>query len=266
MTVSTKIIKKTAKTALRENWCNAIIVCTAMILFYYVCSLIAECIEYVLLPVVAYAFLAGMFFFMFAPVLLGVIRYFWRLLFDAKDNPAVIFYYFSDKKRYARALRVTFALGIRAVIFGFFVFLPAVVTKALSQTAFYDFFHLPIPLWSFNFTYVSLFLETVAKVLFFFYLLRFFAFPFLAVADEEMEIGEAIHRGKQLSTRADINPFSLIISFLGWLLLCLLALPAIFILPYFFTALSVEFRFIVAAYNKEAEGKQSGVFPAYDAT
>lgn len=266
MTVSTKIIKKTAKTALKENWCNAIIACTALILSYYLCSLITECIGYVFFPLVAYGFLAGMLFFMFAPLLLGVIRYFWRLLFDAKDHPAAIFYYFSEKKRYARALRVTFALGIRAAIFGFFVFLPAVVTKALSQTAFYDFFHQPIPLWSFNLTYVSLFLETVAKVLFFFYLLRYFAFPFLAVADEEMEIGEAIHRAGELSTRSDINPFSLFLSFLGWLLLCLLAVPAVFILPYFFTAISVEFRFIVAAYNREAEGRQSGKFPAYDAT
>ena len=266
MAVSTKIIKKTAKTALKGNWCNAIIVCAAFLIFYFLCSLIAECVGFVLLPVAQYTFLALLLVFLFAPLFLGVIRYFWRMLFDAKDNPAVIFYYFSEKERYARALRVTFSLCLRAVIFAFFLFLPAVITKLLSQSAFYDFFHLPIPIWSVNFQYIALFLETVAMVLFFFYLLRYFAFPILAVADEEMEIGEALHRSRELSTRSALNPFSLIFSFLGWLFLCLLAVPAIFILPYFLTALLVEFRYMVAAYNKEAGGKQTGVLPAFDAT
>ena len=105
-----------------------------------------------------------------------------------------------------------------------------------------------------------------SAVFLFFFLLRYFTLPFLAVADGEMEIGEVVHRSKAFSKVASWDPFVLIVSFLGWLLLCMLAVPAVFILPYFITALTIRFRLMIEAYNAEADRREAASFPAFDAT
>ena len=42
---------------------------------------------------------------------------------------------------------------------------------------------------------------------------------------------------------------TLLISFIGWLLLCLLALPVLFVLPYMMAAGAVFARYAIKAYN-----------------
>ena len=266
MSAGTKVIKKTAKTALKDHWCNAIIVCTVLTIVYFLCNLISECLEIVFFSWVTKALYYSLIFFLFMPLVLGGIRYFWRLLFGVSEHPLSLFYYFSDKTLYWRALRLTFSLAIRAAVFGFVVLLPAIITDFLSQASFYEFFHLPIPIWSSGFVYLSTFLQALGKILLFFFLLRYFALPFLVVADEQIEIKEAIRRSLELSRFSSLDPFILILSFLGCLLLCVLAIPVIFVLPYFATALCVQFRFMIAAYNKEADRLNSAPLPTYEVT
>ena len=97
-------------------------------------------------------------------------------------------------------------------------------------------------------------------------MLKYYLAPFLFVADEDMDVMEAIHKSTVLTRATAVDFLILVLSFLGWILLSVLVMPLIFTLPYMVMSYVVHSRFAVANYNKVVkEFKKEGTDNAFSA-
>ncbi len=263
MTAGTSVVKLTAKTTLKNNWLKIIIACTAALFTYFICTNAAGFAAVVFSDTVGYIILGLLAVFIMAPLGLGLLRFIWRFIFEAEDSPVLIFSYFASLKEYRRALRLIVALLLRVVGFGLLLFLPAIIVDIFSSVHIYDLLDMPTPLWTSNLFYLSVFLKTVASVLLFFIMLRYYFAPFLVIADENMDVGEAVHMSCMLSRKTMLDFIYLFFSFFGWFLLSVLVFPLLYVMPYFLVSLSVHVRFAIAEYNKHVELINSSAFPSF---
>lgn len=263
MTASSSVVKLTARTALKKNWLKAVASCMTVISVFIVISGVASLVSYIGGNAAAYICEIALGFLLFLPLFHGLIRFFWRMLFGADDSPVSVFYFFSGKKEYMRAMRLITGLCLRLVFFGIILFLPSVIVDIFGGVKIYDLLDIPIPLWTSNLYYLSLFLKTVASVLLFFIMLRYYAAPILSVADEEMEAAEAIHMSSVIYKRTMLDFIYLFFSFAGWILLSLAVIPLVFTMPYFIAAVCVHTRFAIAEYNAFEELKSTSDIPKY---
>lgn len=263
MTASSSVVKLTARTALKSNWLKAIAACMSVISVFIIISGIASLVSFVGGDIAAYICEAVLGFLLLLPLCHGLIRFFWRLLFGADDSPLSVFYFFSGKAEYLRAMHIITALCLRLVFFGIILYIPALIVDIFGGVKIYDLLDIPIPLWTSNLYYLSLFLKTVATVLLFFIMLRYYAAPILSVADEDMDAAEAVHMSSVIYKRTMLDFIYLFFSFLGWLLLSLTVIPIIFTMPYFIASICVHTRFAVAEYNSFEELKRNSDIPKY---
>lgn len=265
MSAGNSVVKLTAKTALKNNWLKCI---AASLMLIFSCIVLLFAVDYAVYisnSAVGYILLAAGVIFLIFPLLLGLIRFFWRMIFGADDMQLVIFYYFSDREKYSRALRLSLTLALRTVGIAFLLFLPSIIIDVFSGVRIYDIMDIPIPIWTGNLYYLSAFLKAVAAVVLFFLMARYYLAPFLVVADEDMDVAEALHMSCTVSKETSLDFIYLVFSFLGWLLVSILVFPLCFTLPYFMTSLSVHARFAVAEYNKKVEKNSDSSVPTFSA-
>lgn len=265
MTVATSVIKLTAKTTLKDNWVAPIAAVLTLVFSVFICIISADYLGYISTPTVSYVVLSVMGVFLLLPLFFGIVRVFWRMLFSTNDRPIAVFYYFSGKQYYRRALKLSLKLTFRFLIVGALMFLPAFVTDIFSGVKIYDWLNISIPLWTSNLFYATVFLRTVAFVLLLFYMARYYLAPFLMVADENMDIDEAIHMSVIIAKNTLLDFLYLMFSFFGWILLSLLCFPLLFTAPYILTSIAVHVRFAIADYNKKTERNVGfNGFPTYE--
>ena len=217
MTASTISVKLTAKTALKNNWVRASVACLVLIFSYFISAFAASFIGYISNDTAAEISLIILSVFLLFELFFGLLRYFWRMLFGAADSPVAVFYYFTSKNAYKRALRLTVFLATRALFFGIILFIPSFIVDLFSSSFIYDVLKMPTPLWTSNLYYLSLFLKTVATVILIFIMARYYMAPFLIAADEDMEVDEAIHMSDTISKRTMLDFIYLFFSFFGWI-------------------------------------------------
>ena len=265
MTASNSVVKLTAKTALKNNWLKCISASLSLIFSCLILLIAADYVSYISNNAVGYILVAVGLIFLIFPLFLGVVRFFWRMIFGADDMQLAVFNYFSEKEKYKRALRLSVTLAIRVGCVSVIIFLPAIIVDVFAGVKVYDIMDIPIPIWTGNLYYLSSFLKTVAAVILFFVMSRYYLAPFLAVADEDMDVAEAMHMSCTLARDTGLDFIYLIFSFLGWILISVLVFPLVFTLPYFITSLSVHVRFAVADYNKKVEKNSDGGIPTFSA-
>ncbi len=263
MSASSRVIKLTTKTALKKHWVSAIITSTIAVLIYFICKLISSVLSIVIGNVSAMVIFYSSLFFLILPIGLGLLRYFWRILFSVCDNPMSIFYYFSKKELYFKAIKLEFLILIRALGFAAILYLPAIAVWIVSNNFIYDALDLPIPMWSANLNYVLSLLRTTASAVLFFAMVKFYLAPMLFVADDDIDVDEALLMSKVISKKTALDFIFLAFSFIGWILLSFLYVPTIFILPYILTAYLVHSRFSVAEYNKHIQQNTKSEFPSF---
>ena len=263
MSASSRAIKLTAKTALKGNWVSAIVVSTVTVLCYLAIQLILSVLSPAIGNTASFIVLFTLLFFMFLPVGMGFLRFFWRMLFSAEDNPVSVFYYFSSVKLYLKTLKLLGMVLLYAACVGFVLFLPAIAVWVISQSFLYDMLSMPIPIWSANLNYVFNLLVTTASAILIFIMIKFHLAPMLFVADDNIDVAEAIHMSKTISKKASLDFIFLAFSFIGWILLCFLCIPNVFVLPYIVTSYLVHSRFAVAEYNKHISENVKVDFSTY---
>ncbi len=253
MSAGSKAVKKTAITTLKANLLPCLFAGFITIFAYFCCNLISSLFSYANLNVVANIFFYLLLFFLFMPLLFGLLRFNWRILLGVTDNCVSVFYYFSGKIQYLKIIKLQFILLIKAFMRGIIFFIPAIFIKLISQEFFYNFFDMPMPLWAGNLGPVINGLLTFALVLLIFMMLRFYMAPMLVVADEKMEVDEAIHMSDTISKKSAIDFIYLTLSFIGWIILSYFVFPLIITLPYMILSYLYHCRFAVAEYNKHIE-------------
>lgn len=245
-----KIVKLTAKTALKGNMLKAIISSGIFLFCFFISNYSAGIFSYTGNTVVSYIILTLLAIFLLAPIFLGLIRFIWRMIFGADDSPIAVFYYISDKSAYLKSIKfiVTFIMkSVPAVIILFF---PVIILWLFTGSFIYDLFGITMPLWIANLNSIFRIAEVFAIAALCFYMLKFYLSIILFVADENMDINETFYMSKLISRKSSLDFIYLFSSFLGWILLSLFIIPLIFTLPYMLTSYAVHSRFAIAEYNK----------------
>ncbi len=267
MVASSAIVKDTAKTALKPNYLKSVIGSTVVVFSSIICYLLSKLLGTVFGRVAYYTVLALFILFILIPLFYGLIRFFRRMQWGQNDGVISIFYYFSSKHSYLRVIKLNVIIALRLLVIGLVLMIPAVITDVLQNGHLYDLFGITMPLWTSNLWIVSEVLKVSALIVLFFVSLRFYIAPFLFVADDGIDVLEALHFSTVISKRTAFDFFFLIISFALWILLSILLMPLCFILPYFIMSYLVHCRFAVAQYNRvvdEISGNNSAPYYSAD--
>lgn len=263
MTVSISGIKSQAKKMLSGNWVVAIISALSVLFSFLIIENIAWVLGFVLGNVVS-NFVILLFTVLFCgPLTLGVFRLFWRMRGGVTDSPATAFYYFSNIARYYKALKLCFMLSIRLLMFGLIFYLPAILVYIISSTELYDFLKMPIPMWSQHLNSIVDFLSSIGLVLTVFSLVRFYIAPILVVANEEIDIDEALHMSTVISKASLSDLIFLVLSLLLLIIISLLFVPLIFTLPYFIMCYVIHCEAAIKDYNEKIEKLIDDKLPSF---
>lgn len=245
-----KIVKITAKTALKGNFLKALIASGIFLFCFFASNYSAGIFSYTGNSTVSYVILILLTIFLLIPLFIGLVRFTWRMLFGADDSPISVFYYLSDKTVYKKTIKFTLTFILKAIPATLILFFPVIVLWFFTESYIYDLLGIAMPLWITSLNSLLIIFRTFAIVALCFYMLRYYLSFILFVADENMDINEIFYMSKLISRKSSLDFIYLFSSFLGWIILSLFVVPLIFTLPYMLTAYAVHSRFAIAEYNK----------------
>ena len=264
MATSISTIKSEAKASLKDKWVIAIV--SAMtILFSY---LILQNIAWVLSVALGNGF-AGIVILVFdalfmGPLILGVLRHFWRMYGGLDESPVTAFYYFADKKRYRKALQLCVKVLLKIVIALIIFNLPVMVVSLISNLRFYEFLRMPIPMWSQNLRIVIELLSALANALTILVTIRYYLAPVLVIVNEELDVDEAIHMSVVISKTALTDLFFLALSLALWIVISLVFyIPLVFTLPYMLMCYIIHSVGAIRTYNDKIKKLNDEYFPSF---
>ncbi len=247
-----QVVKITARTALKGRWCEAILAAftgyfgTLILTLSISLSLLIKDTN-LLFGVAVFALLFGIF--VLSPLFLGILRYFWRLTNSLQNELSGVFYFFSDRTKYFRAIKLCFIMGWRIVTAIFVCMLPYVIVNALSTDKLYLLIGREIPIWAPNLILIRAFLYLVGVICAVIYILRYYLVPVLVAMNDDMLLLEAVHTSSMVAKRSGRAFFSLVFSMIGWIFLTNLIMPALYTLPFLIACYAVHCRFAMANYN-----------------
>lgn len=263
MLAPSPIVKQRAKLALSGRFLHSVAVSCVFIFAWFIGELIAS-LASVFLGTVGYIFaLITFIIFAAAPLFLGLIYYFHRLLCEQKDSLLIIFRYFSNAYEYKRALHLTFLFTIRLAFAVLVLYSPCIIVWLLSSEQLYSLFDISIPVWTSNLWALNSFIVIIASFALVFVMLKYYLSPFIFVANDDIDPAEAINMSTIISKRTGGDFFGLTLSFAGWILLSMFVAPLIFTLPYFAASYGVHCRYAITAYNRDVERFNASVAPSY---
>lgn len=264
MLASTKIIKSTAKTVLKENGIAAIGAASVLVAVQIIVLFCTSAFGLVAGDIAAVLLFAALEFFITMPLFLGVLSFFRRMQWGQTDKASSLFLMFSSKKSYKRALRFNFLLFSRIFVIGIVLFIPYFAARLITSSEFYSTVGIDMPLWAAGLEAAPFFLRAIADMLLIIVFFRYYLAPFLFVADENMDPAEAMHTARIIARRTSYDFFALILSLLPFILLSLLIAPLIFTIPLLIMAYLVHCRFAVTQYNSVLSGLNNDT-PFYSA-
>ena len=208
-------------------------------------------------PIIAVCIASVMGLFLFLPVLLGALRFFWRMA-EGLDEPVNdVFYYFTSRFLYKRAMKSILFLIFKCAAGMFLCMLPYLIVTVLSNSWIYRFLGTEIPLWVAGLALVQAFLRLVGIIIGIVVISRYYLFAALVVMDDKMLLLEAMHASVTVSKRSAVHFISLGVSLFGLMILSLFLLPVFYTAPVFFTAYAVHARFAIVNYNQNVDRKRT---------
>lgn len=259
-----KIVKNTAKATLKGCRIPAGVAGIIPYVIYLVLSAIAGAFSMLMTnkSILTGAIFAVLLIFLFAPVALGAIRWFWRSSDGLKESPSTVFHYFSSFFLYKRAMKCILFLLLKCVTAFITCLLPYFVISIISNSWIYQFLGTEIPLWVAGLAFVQSFLRTVGIIAGITVISRYYLFPAIAVMDDDMLLLEAIHISVMVSRRSVATFIGLVISFIPLILVSFLAIPVFYTAPIFFSAYAIHSRYALVNYNQNLDNyrKQNFAF------
>ncbi len=250
------VVKSTSRASLAGKYITATIVSLFPVLAYYFFSVMVICAlkilpekTYLLIGIAAGLAAVSILF----PLILGVVRYFWRLTDGLDEDPSVAFYYFESFANYKRALKSAVLLIFKFLTSFIPCMLPYFVTVLLSNGWLYRFLGTEIPLWVAGLALLSAFLKYAGLFLGFILFLRHYLFVAVVVMDDDLLIYEASHISTMVSAHSIGSFAALIISLMGWILLSLLIAPMVYTAPLILSCFVIHCRYAIVNYNQALE-------------
>ena len=263
MTVSISSVIAEAKSALKGKWIMAIIAALALLFSLLIIQNIAYLFSLALGNIASTVIMYILMLVLSCPLLLGVLRYYWRIFGGADETPVAVFYYFSEIKLFLKSLRFWFMLLLRIALFAAVFYLPTIAVYVISAPEFYRFIDIAIPIWSQNLSAILNFFSSISFALVVVSTIKFYLSPILVIADDKMDLEEAFHMSSVISKTSITDFIFLVISLLGWILISILFLPLLFTLPYFFMCYTVHSFYSIKDYNEKIKRLNEESFPSF---
>lgn len=258
-----KVVKITAKTAMRGNSLN--LICAACVLLF-VCiinQLIFSVLAWTAPLIIALAVSIALSIFVILPLFFSAFGFYRRAIWGVHDSPAELFSCFSDKKTYIRALSVGSFFFMRIFLTLAIFSLPAYLASWLSSEAFYSAFGIQMPAFAPSFSVISVILQIIGIILTVIVNIKYYLVPFLMVSNESLSLSEAARLSRTISRTSALELFWLVLSMAGWIICSILIIPLVFTVPYFFCCYTVHCRFCVAEYNRSVS-RTDDTTPTYN--
>ena len=263
MLAPSPVVKKTAKQMLSQQFLTSVAVCCVFLFVCFACVLTATLVS-VFAGNTGFAIALLLFaIFAMSPLVLGVLYYFRRLIWESQDGPLVIFKYFADLDEYKRALRFTLLIFKNLAATAVVAFFPCIVVWLFSNDDVYKALGFSLPIWASNLWALNSFLIIISSFVLMFVMLKFYLAPFIFVANDKIDPAEAVNMSTIISKRTGGDFFGLAVSFSGWILLSVFVAPLVFTMPYFLASYIVHCRFAITAYNRDVDRFNASATPSY---
>ena len=263
MSVLSSTVKKIAKESLKNNYLKAFVSCLILILAFFLQINIAGLLITVTGDITGVVISALIGVFLVAPLFLGVLKYFYNMTEEAVESPVLVFYWFSEKKLYLKALKFAVLFAVRAAFWLLVLNIPSFLLFAFSKTFFFELLGVAPPVWSGSLEYYVVFLRNISFVAVFFIMLKFYMAPVLFVADDNANVDECMYNSSVISRKSSIDFIGIVFSSSLLILLSLFVLPLPFVLPYLLCYYVTHIKISVEEYNshiKNNEFTQMGFF------
>lgn len=252
-------VKSQARLTLKENWPAAIttLLIAAIPLCIIDCATtMSSCLVGMLIDnadlklILVYAIgiplevILGIFL---SPVINGYVRAYYIAAKTGKMDVSDAFYYFRSGA-YASALALNLSLFIRLIIPALLFFSPQIAFQVLYATIWKDAFSSTI-----LYNDVFFILTVLSSAAFTLYALRYFTVYAVSIDTEPSSNKEIFQTNRRIMKGRTISGARLLISFIPWLLLCLLVLPMLYVIPYLTQSLCISAKWIKEAYSYSAE-------------
>ncbi len=192
------------------------------------------------------------------PLSLGLVRFFNLLIEGKKVNLFDMFYYFSGKNEYKRALGFISGIFFIVLISAFAALIIPAILRVFANAEFYNRMNISAPIWTPLLSTAAEFLKILGIALVAFFNIKYYLSVYLFICDDEIMPGRALSMSAIISRRTKMDFIVLVFSMIGYIILSLPVLPLVFILPYFVLSYVVHGKCAAVQYNNtiEANNKQ----------
>ena len=194
------------------------------------------------------------------PLVLGVLRWFWRVTAGADDSVGGVFYYFSSAINYKLSLKMFWGYFWRTVVVTVIVFLPYLIVYAATSPQVYELFGTSVPLGVSSLSSIANFLVILGLVGLIAFIIRYYLVFSILFWDETISVHDAFKYSAVVSKGSKSAFFFFLISFIGWFVLSMLAVPLLFTIPYFLASFTVFSRYIINHYQMMQNAVPKGKF------
>ncbi len=167
-----------------------------------------------------------------SPLFNGFVRVFWQASLNGEFRFDAMFYYF-EKGKYQKTLLLNLSFLIRIMLPALLFFLP------LFLYYLFCFGLMPEFVGSVLYKDFAFITAVMCSILLILYSLKYFLVFTMYCADDDADVKGLFRESKSVMAEQKHSAAQLIFSFTPWLLLCLLILPALYVIPYMTQSLCI---------------------------
>ena len=175
--------------------------------------------------------------FLSVPFFMGALRWFWKISHGEQADLQTVFYYFSSARLFFKTVFLAFLLLLFVILGALVCFIPSIMISLLTKPEFYALFGLGMPIWTSGLFSLAQTFEIVGLFLFICWIARYSLFFVPLFENEQMSAMKIISESVKLTKGKLIRMVGFAFSFIGWLLLCIFLLPALFVIPFALSSL-----------------------------
>ncbi len=264
-----KTVKMNAKRALTGAWGSAIGVMVITLLPSIMINIletiirtvsgVPEFMDYAATPSIAFddmanvavistlisLMISALIFFVMTPLQQGCARWFYHRTGGEQEPVSGVFFYFESAKSYFRSLGLYFQIALRTFLWMLLPALPmaATITFLLFYkhqfggnlpNAAYAVVVILMVIWAILLVALSVLIS-----------LRYFLAPYLLAEHPEQKASQCIKSGVRLVKGHKAELFGFMLSFIGWMLLCIFIIPIFYVMPYMQSSYAVYARYLI---------------------
>ncbi len=256
MLPSSKVIKNTARKQLKNNWTQAIIAVSVLLLAVILAAVWGSMALALLSGIkmvnglfssaawfLATAFGTTISLSIIIPLMQGVVRWFWFLGLEKELPLSEAFYYFSEWSLFSKSLILGLRFLGRVILTFFICSLPAAAVFSAAESEDANALLLRV---------LAILLLLLGSLITVRAALSYCLAPIALVINEELQPHDAIEISKSIVSANKGACFFVALSFLGYGLISILGITLIYTLPFVFVSYSVFVRFLITGHRFEA--------------